>query len=116
MARRNTKGKAEPIGAILRGQLSALGLARRLREAAVGARWAELVGVEIAAHTSVIKIDRGTLLVAVDEPAWRQELLYQKEAIAAKLNAALGEGEVLVREIMFVGPRGEATTESSSRK
>lgn len=114
MARRRIKGKVESIGAILRGQLRSLGLTRKLREASIGVHWGEVVGAEIAAHTSVIRIDDGTLFVAVDEPGWRQELLYQKEAIAAKLNETLGEGEVLVRGIMFVGPRGEAGRGDSS--
>ncbi len=96
--------KPSAIGELIRGRLATLGLARKIREAGITVSWPELVGPEIAAHTRVIKLERGKLFVAVDEPAWRQELIYQKEAIRAKINTALGEGERLVEEIMFTGP------------
>ena len=92
------------IGDLIRGRLATLGIARKVREAGVSVSWPELVGPEIAAHTRVIKLDAGKLFVAVDEPAWRQELTYQKQMIREKINASLGEGDKLVDEIMFTGP------------
>ncbi|MEW5701666.1 MAG: DUF721 domain-containing protein [Candidatus Zixiibacteriota bacterium] len=97
-------GKPTAIGTILRQRLAALGVARRVKEASVETRWAEVVGPEIAAHTHVAKLEAGRLIVSVDEPAWRQELLYQREAIVAKLNRDVGEDETIVREILFTGP------------
>ena len=96
--------KPTSIGDLIRGHLAKVGLTRQVREAGIEVRWPELVGAEIAAHTRVIKIDAGRLFVAVDEPTWRQELMYQKGPIMATLNAALGEGKTLVSEIMFTGP------------
>lgn len=96
--------KPSTIGDLIRGRLATLGLARKIKEAGVTVTWPELVGPEIAAHTRVIKLDRGKLFVSVDEPTWRQELTYQKQLIREKINASLGEGEKLVDDIMFTGP------------
>ena len=96
--------KPSTIGDLIRGRLATLGLARKIKEASVTVSWPELVGPEIAAHTRVIKLEAGKLLVAVDEPTWRQELSYQKQMIREKINSSLGEGERLVDEIMFTGP------------
>lgn len=96
--------KPSAIGELIRGRLATLGLARKIKEAGVAVAWPELVGPDIAAHTQVIKLERGKLFVAVDEPAWRQELIYQKPAICKLINTALGDGETLVSDIMFTGP------------
>jgi predicted nucleic acid-binding Zn ribbon protein len=96
--------KPSTIGDLIRGRLATLGLARKIKEAGVAVTWPELVGPEIAAHTRVIKLDHGKLFVSVDEPAWRQELTYQKQMIREKINASLGEGERLVEDILFTGP------------
>jgi predicted nucleic acid-binding Zn ribbon protein len=96
--------KPSAIGDLIRGHLAHLGIARKVREAGIAPAWPDLVGEEIAAHTRVIKLDGGRLFVSVDEPAWRQELIYQKDAIREKINNSLGEGESLVQDIMFTGP------------
>ena len=96
--------KPSAIGELIRGRLATLGLTRKIKEAGVAVSWPELVGPEIAAHTHVIKLDHGKLFVSVDEPAWRQELTFQKQVIREKINSSLGEGEKLVDEIMFTGP------------
>ena len=96
--------KPVSIATVLRERIAALGIGRLLQEASVEARWAELVGPEIAAHTRTIKVDEGRLFVAVDEPAWRQELMYQKEAILERLNSAVGDDEIIVEDILFTGP------------
>lgn len=96
--------KPSAIGELIRDRLASFGIARKIKEAGVSVAWPELVGPEIASHTRVIKLDEGKLFVAVDEPAWRQELTYQKQAIRATINESLGEGESLVTDIMFTGP------------
>ena len=94
------------IADILRARLVSLGVAKRIKEASVEQVWPELVGSEIAAHTRVIRIERGHLLVGVDSAPWRQELMYQREALLTKLNQALCDegGAPVVIEIKFTGP------------
>jgi len=99
-------GKPTLIAEILRARLNALGVTRRIQEASVGTVWEELVGPDISSHTRVLRTEGGRVLVAVDSAPWRQELLYQKQAIVDKLNQALGEqgGKRIVTDIMFTGP------------
>ena len=99
-------GKPTLIADILRARLNALGVARGIQEASVSTVWEELVGPEIAAHTRVVQSEGGRVLVAVDSAPWRQELLYQKQAIVDRLNQALGDqgGKRIVTDIMFSGP------------
>lgn len=94
------------IGDILKRQLARRGVARRITEASVEHLWPEVVGEEIAARTKVVKIERGRVLVSVDDPAWRQELIYHKPALIDKLNAALKDDSqgTVVTDIMFTGP------------
>jgi len=94
--------KPEAISTIIGRQLAGLGIARKIKQASIEHLWPELMGPEIAGHTRVIKIDSGRLFVAVDSPAWRQELLYQKDLFIAKLNQELAEE--IVSDIMFTGP------------
>lgn len=94
--------KPEPIASIIGRQLASLGIARPIKQASIEHLWPELVGPEVAAHTRVLKIDAGRVFVAVDSPAWRQELLFQKEVFIARLNQELEEE--LVSDIMFTGP------------
>lgn len=53
--------------------------------------WRELVGEQIAAHTSPISLRDGTLVVAVDDPAWGSQLRWLESDLTAQLTSALGE-------------------------
>lgn len=94
--------KPEAIASIIGRQLAGLGLAKKIKQASIEHLWPEMVGPEIAGHTRVLKTDAGRLLVAVDSPVWRQELMYQRDAFIARLNQELEEE--IVSDIMFTGP------------
>ena len=51
-------------------------------------RWEAVVGEGIAAHARPAKIDRGRLLVYVDEPGWATQLRYLEGDVLARLQAA----------------------------
>lgn len=51
--------------------------------------WSEIVGENIARHTTAEKVDYGKLYVRVDSPVWRNELSFQKEEILKKINERL---------------------------
>lgn len=61
---------AEALGAVA----SRLGLGRGDVVATVFARWPELVGPALAAHTRPLRLANGTLQLAVDHPAWATEV------------------------------------------
>jgi predicted nucleic acid-binding Zn ribbon protein len=92
----------ESLGDILARKLKSLGVAKKLKEASVSDVWSEVVGEAIAAHTEPIRCENGKLLVKVDNPVWRHELIYQKPNFLRKLNGKLGEH--VVDDIYFTGP------------
>lgn len=61
--------------------------------------WEDVVGPKIASHTKTEKISFGKLFVAVDSPAWRNEISFQKENILKKLNKRLKS--VKIKEIVL---------------
>jgi len=92
----------EELGKILGRQLKSLGLQKKLKEVSIADVWPEIVGEAVAQHTDVIRCADGKLLVRVDSPVWRHELLYQKSSFLRLLNGRLGEH--IVDDIHFTGP------------
>ena len=43
--------------------------------------WEKIVGEKISKSTKIIKIEKKTLYIKSKNPAWKQELQYQKETI-----------------------------------
>ncbi len=65
------------------------GLEQSVRQNEALFLWPAIVGDQIAAHTTAEKISYGKLIVRVDSPVWRNELLFQKNSILNKLNNQL---------------------------
>ena len=89
----------KPIETVLASVLQELGLGSRIRQLKVLDVWAEAVGEQIAKVTSPDRIERGKLIVRVKKAPWRNELIFLKRDIIAKLNQILGEE--IVKEIIF---------------
>ena len=53
--------------------------------------WAPAVGEAIAKHTEASSVKNKTLIVNVDHPIWKQELLSNKTLVLQKLNAKISE-------------------------
>jgi hypothetical protein len=62
--------------------------------AALGPVWKQAVGDLAGRHTRPVRIDRGTLVVLCDGPAWRDVLLQEKAAVLQRLKTSLGESTV----------------------
>lgn len=66
--------------------------------------WAEIVGEQVAAHTTPTSLRDGVLLVDVDDPAWASQLTFMEADLLGRLEQHLGEASV--REIRHrVRPR-----------
>ena len=67
----------------------------------VFSRWEELVGSSVARHTRPVRLAGGTLVVAVDQPAWATQLRVLAPGILERLTERTGEVidqlEVVVR-------------------
>jgi predicted nucleic acid-binding Zn ribbon protein len=75
-----------------------------LRVQGVFARWAEIVGAEIAAHTTPETFADGKLVVRTDSTAWATQLKLLAPSVVRRLNEDLGHGTVTVIDIL--GPHG----------
>jgi predicted nucleic acid-binding Zn ribbon protein len=73
-----------------------------LRVRGVFARWAELVGPEVSAHTTPESFVEGKLVVRTDSTAWATQLRLLAPTVVRRLNEELGDGTVTIIDI--VGP------------
>jgi predicted nucleic acid-binding Zn ribbon protein len=70
----------------------------------VFARWPELVGEEVGAHSTPETFTDGKLVVRTDSTAWATQLKLLIPAVLRRLNEDLGDGTVTVLEVL--GPHG----------
>jgi len=92
------------LGAMVDKLVGDQGWALELRMRGVFARWPELVGDEVAAHTTPETFTDGKLVVRTDSTAWATQLTYLVPTVLRRLNEDLGEGTVTLLEV--VGPHG----------
>ncbi len=71
--------------------------------------WDEAVGEVVALHARPVRIDRGVLLVEVDEPGWATQLRFLEAEIRQRL-AAVGGAEVDRIEVRVAGARNRSRT------
>ncbi|WP_312855891.1 DUF721 domain-containing protein [Nocardioides stalactiti] len=69
----------------------------------VFARWGEVVGPEIGAHSTPETITDGVLVVRTDSSAWATQLKLLAPTLVKRLNTELGNGTVTVVEVL--GPQ-----------
>ena len=70
-------------------------------------RWADAVGPTVAAHTTPVSLERGRLVVEVDEPGWATQLRYLEQDLLRRIATVAGAGTVTAIELRVArGPRG----------
>ena len=65
--------------------------------------WPEVVGESVAEHTRPGSLRDGTLVVAVDQPAWATQLRWLEADLVARLAEVLGPGRVERIEVQVRG-------------
>jgi predicted nucleic acid-binding Zn ribbon protein len=94
-----------PLTAALDGVLRSLrGGAGRAEVGGVFGRWDDVVGPVIAAHVRPLRLEEGTLLVQVDEPAWATQLRLLGDDIRRRLAEVTGV-QVERLEVRVARPR-----------
>jgi len=88
------KDGPQPISRILEGALRQFGLHERLAERTALAKWSEIVGEDVAAHSRAVDLVDGILVLEADHGAWRQELTLLMPMIVTKFNEMCGAGTV----------------------
>jgi len=71
-----------------------------LRVAAMFARWGEIVGAEVGAHSRAESFTDGRLVVRTDSSAWATQLKLLAPTVVRRLNDDLGHGTVQVIEVL----------------
>jgi predicted nucleic acid-binding Zn ribbon protein len=87
------------IGNSIQAILNDYGLLPRLKQFEVLNLWSDIVGEQVAKVTKAERIDHGQLIVRVERPVWRNELMFLKKDIIAKINKMMKEE--IVKEIIF---------------
>lgn len=95
----------ERIDGVVEAMFARLGITQRVKRAEVVAGWADLVGPHIADVAQAVGVKGGTLFVAVESAAWRNELSLMRPQLLAKLNAGRREGRI-ERIVFLQGGRG----------
>ncbi|TIC89341.1 DUF721 domain-containing protein [Nocardioides sp. GY 10113] len=90
------------LGAELDRIIGDRGWSLDLQVRGVFARWAEIVGPEIGAHSTPETLVDGVLKVRTDSTAWATQLTLLAATVVRRLNEELGDGTVGVVEV--IGP------------
>jgi predicted nucleic acid-binding Zn ribbon protein len=80
-----------PVTETLDGLLRSLrGGAGRAAVGGVFGRWEEAVGQALAVNVRPVRLEHGTLLVEVDDPAWATQVRYLADHIITRLAEVTG--------------------------
>ncbi|NOY89334.1 MAG: DUF721 domain-containing protein [FCB group bacterium] len=101
---RKTSGKApKPISGVIAQVVQSLGLKKNYDGWMVVTNWADIVGSTVAKQAKAVNFEDGCLFVAVEDPAWRQELALKTEEILKKIHD-FPYGKT-VKQIRLIGGR-----------
>ncbi len=84
------EGHSTSLGEELNQLLQRLGSPNINTVSGVFGLWKELVGEQVAQHVSPIKLDRGRLLIEVDDPAWSTHMKFLERDICTTLSHHTG--------------------------
>jgi len=82
------------IGTALEKMLNRMKISNTVHQWQAVATWETIVGEPIAKHAKATKVAYGKLYVAVDSPAWRNELLFQKQELLDRVNSHLTNSKI----------------------
>ncbi len=91
-----------PLNAAISGLVSEAGWELAVATGSVFGRWAQIVGADLAAHTTPVGLSEGELVVSADSTAWATQLRLLASQLVRRLNVELGDGAV--RRVQVRGP------------
>jgi predicted nucleic acid-binding Zn ribbon protein len=90
----------QPLKNILEEFLKVYHLDRKLQERRIIESWGKVAGAMVGKHTSQLSIRKKKLMVRLDSPVIRQELMYMRENLVHALNEEAG-GQI-IEEIVLM--------------
>jgi predicted nucleic acid-binding Zn ribbon protein len=88
-----------PIGPVVDRFVRQVGGVPAASLEAIFSHWEDAVGASVAAHTAPLSLRDGTLVVAVDNPAWATQLRLLHGELIGRLAAVAGAGAVTRFEV-----------------
>jgi predicted nucleic acid-binding Zn ribbon protein len=83
------------LGNVLKGLVQRLGIDREDETLRLAQEWSSMVGEDVAAHTRPGRLDKGTLVVFVDNSVWLSELTrHGKHRMLQNVQQRLGNRSV----------------------
>jgi predicted nucleic acid-binding Zn ribbon protein len=107
MRYKRSSTKPEPMGLILSKSIKRMGMDKRLKGEAAILNWEKVVGPRIASNARATRFFNSKLVVEVENPSWRNELIFLKEDIIKELNKSINSR--VVKDILFVNKTGKAS-------
>jgi predicted nucleic acid-binding Zn ribbon protein len=101
-SRRQRNEDPLPLAAAIEGLIGANGWALAAATGSVFARWGEIVGADLAAHTVPEGLADGELTITADSTAWATQVRLLAAQLVRRLNTELGDG--VVRRVKVRGP------------
>ena len=95
-------GDPRPFGAAIRDLLAERGWEQQAAIGGVFGNWADIVGKEVAEHTTPTSFEDGEVVIAADSSAWAQQVRLLAPTLVRRLNEELGDGTV--RRVKVQGP------------
>jgi predicted nucleic acid-binding Zn ribbon protein len=95
-------GDPTAFGPAIRELLAARGWEERAAVGGVFGRWPQIVGPELAEHTTPQTFEDGVLVIAADSTSWATQVRLLAANLVKRLNEDLGHGTV--RRVKVVGP------------
>jgi predicted nucleic acid-binding Zn ribbon protein len=95
-------GDPRPFGAAIRDLLAARGWEQQAAIGGVFGNWPQIVGKEVADHTTPTSFEDGEVVIVADSPAWAQQVKLLAPTLVRRLNEELGDGTV--RRVKVRGP------------
>ena len=101
-ARRRGNDDPLPLAAAIEGLIGDNGWALAAATGSVFGRWAQIVGADLAAHTTPESLSEGELTISVDSTAWATQVRLLAGQLVRRLNSELGDG--VVQRVRVRGP------------
>ena len=83
-----TSNASSSLAGALDALLDRLGAESSTAITGVFGEWPNIVGEQVAQHVTPIKLERGRLIVEIDDPSWATQMRFLEPQLIEKLNAA----------------------------
>ena len=84
----STNNTSSSLAGALDALLDRLGAESTTAITGVFGEWPKIVGEQVAQHVTPIKLERGRLIVEIDDPSWATQMRFLEPQLIEKLNAA----------------------------